>query len=102
MAGIWEIENVYQNEDRRLWGFLLQSFFDHFPASEFFNSHSPLHSSTVLGTLPTRAAVSVLVSVRFGIQCARLQFGALPWRRNLLILLDRALYCSSVRLQSSD
>jgi hypothetical protein len=39
IAGIWEIENVYQNGDRRLLGFLLQSFFDHFPASEFFNSH---------------------------------------------------------------
>jgi hypothetical protein len=35
------IQNVYQNRDRRLWGFLLQSFFDHFLVSEFFNSHSP-------------------------------------------------------------
>ena len=25
-------------------GFLLQSFFGHFPVSEFFNSHSLLHS----------------------------------------------------------
>jgi hypothetical protein len=42
MAGIWDIQNVYQNGDRRLSGFLLQSFFDHFPASEFFNSHACL------------------------------------------------------------
>jgi acyl carrier protein phosphodiesterase len=41
MAEIWDIENVYQNEDRRLSGFLLQSFFDHFLVSEFFNSHKP-------------------------------------------------------------
>jgi hypothetical protein len=34
------IENVYQNRGRRLWGFLLRSFFDHFLVSEFFNSHA--------------------------------------------------------------
>jgi len=39
IAEIWEIENVYQNGDRRLWSFLLQSFFDRFPENEFFNSH---------------------------------------------------------------
>jgi len=34
------IQNVYQSGDRRLWGSLLQSFFDSFLLSEFFNSHS--------------------------------------------------------------
>jgi len=38
IAEIWKIENVYQNGDRRLWGFLLKSFFDHFPVNEFFNT----------------------------------------------------------------
>ncbi len=38
-AEIWEIENVYQFGDRRLWGFLSQSFFCEFSAKEFFNSH---------------------------------------------------------------
>jgi hypothetical protein len=40
IAEIWEIENVHQNGDRRLYGFLLQSFFDHFPVGDFFNSHA--------------------------------------------------------------
>jgi hypothetical protein len=39
IAEILEMENVYQNRDRRLWSFLLLSFFDGFPVSEFFNSH---------------------------------------------------------------
>jgi len=33
------IENVHQSRDRRLQDFLLQSFFEHFLVSEFFNSH---------------------------------------------------------------
>jgi hypothetical protein len=40
MAEIWDIENVYQNGDRRSWGFLSQSFFGDFRVSEFFNSHT--------------------------------------------------------------
>jgi hypothetical protein len=40
MAGFWEIENVFQNGDRHLLGFLLQSFFDHFPVIECFNTHA--------------------------------------------------------------
>jgi hypothetical protein len=46
IAEILGIENVYQNSDRRLWGFLLQSFFDHFLVSEFFNSHASLQQLT--------------------------------------------------------
>jgi len=42
-AEILRIENVYQNRDRRLWGFLLQSFFDDFLSNDFFNSHRRLH-----------------------------------------------------------
>jgi len=38
IAEIWGIENVYEKRERRLLGFLLQSFFGHFLASEFFNS----------------------------------------------------------------
>ncbi len=34
----------YQNRDRRLSSFLLLSFFDHFLASQFFNSHRRFHS----------------------------------------------------------
>jgi len=41
-AEILGLENVYQNRDRRLSGFLLQSFFDLFLLSEFFNSHEML------------------------------------------------------------
>ena len=29
-----------KTENRRLWGFLLRIVFDHFPVSEFFNSHA--------------------------------------------------------------
>ena len=39
-ARFWETENVCQNGDRRLESFLLQSFFDHFPVSAFFNTHA--------------------------------------------------------------
>jgi hypothetical protein len=40
------IENVHPNVESRLYGFLTQSFFDHFPEVEFSNSHSRFHSST--------------------------------------------------------
>jgi hypothetical protein len=36
---LW-IENVHPNGESRLYGFLTQSFFDHFPEVEFFNSHA--------------------------------------------------------------
>ena len=39
-AEILRIENVYENRDRRLWSFLLRSFFDDFLLNEFFNSHA--------------------------------------------------------------
>jgi len=39
IAKILGIENVCQDRDRRLWGLLMQSFFDRFLVSEFFNSH---------------------------------------------------------------
>jgi len=44
IAKILGVENVCQNRDRRLWGFLLQSFFDRVLVSEFFNSHTRLHA----------------------------------------------------------
>jgi hypothetical protein len=37
---IWEIEDVYQDGDRRLQGFLARSFSTDFSACEFFNSHA--------------------------------------------------------------
>jgi hypothetical protein len=37
---ISEIENVYPRCERRLKGFLTQSFSEHFSGSEFFNSHA--------------------------------------------------------------
>jgi hypothetical protein len=40
-AEIWGIENVYEKRERRLYGFLLQSFSPHFLVSEFFNSKGP-------------------------------------------------------------
>jgi hypothetical protein len=39
-AEISGIENVYPRRERRLQGFLTQSFSDHFSGSEFFNSHN--------------------------------------------------------------
>jgi len=39
-AKISGIENVYPRRERRLWGFLTQSFSEHFSRSEFFNSHA--------------------------------------------------------------
>jgi hypothetical protein len=39
-AKIWGIENVQENSESRLWGFLAQSFFDQFWKIEFFNSHA--------------------------------------------------------------
>jgi len=40
IAGIQEIENVYENGGRRFEGFLLQSFWTILLVSEFFNSHA--------------------------------------------------------------
>jgi hypothetical protein len=43
-AEICGIENVYANQESRLWGFLMQSFFGHFLVIEFFNSHRRYHN----------------------------------------------------------
>jgi hypothetical protein len=39
IAEILGIETIHQNKDRRLYGFLLRSVFEHFRVIEFFNSH---------------------------------------------------------------
>jgi hypothetical protein len=39
----WGIQNVQENRERRLEGFLLQSFFSQFSVNEFFNSHRQFH-----------------------------------------------------------
>jgi len=46
IAEIWGIENVYEKRERRLLGFLLQSFFGHFLASEFFQQPQSLTLKT--------------------------------------------------------
>jgi hypothetical protein len=45
-AKISGIENVYPRRERRLQGFLTQSFSGHFSGSEFFKSHRPFRSLT--------------------------------------------------------
>ena len=69
-AKIRGIQNVQENRERRLQGFLLQSFFSQFSVNEFFNSHANLQQlnakSIILFLaqcelqLPTEAAMGMM------------------------------------------
>jgi hypothetical protein len=45
-AKISGIEHVYPRRERRLQGFLTQSFSEHFSGSEFFNNHKEISLKT--------------------------------------------------------